>query len=57
MSIESSTVGGRTKVKIVLLGDQSVGKSAIIEKFVNDKFTEIGCVISKIFSPQLALTF
>jgi GTPase SAR1 family protein len=45
MSIESSTVGGRTKVKIVLLGDQSVGKSAIIEKFVNDKFTEIGCVI------------
>jgi GTPase SAR1 family protein len=39
MSIESSTVSGRTKVKIVLLGDQSVGKSAIIEKFVNDKFT------------------
>lgn len=38
MSIESSTVGGRTKIKLVLLGDQSVGKSAIIEKYVNDNF-------------------
>ncbi len=31
MSVSSSTVGGgRTKYKIIFLGDQSVGKSSII---------------------------
>ena len=31
MSVSSSTMGGgRTKYKVILLGDQSVGKSSII---------------------------
>jgi GTPase SAR1 family protein len=32
------TVGGKIKFKIVLLGDQHVGKSSIIDRFINDKF-------------------
>lgn len=40
MSISSMTVGGKIKYKIVLLGDQSTGKTAIIERFINDKFEE-----------------
>ena len=41
MSVSSSTVGGgRTKYKIIFLGDQSVGKSSIIEKYIKDKFEE-----------------
>ena len=34
----STTMIGKTKVKIVLLGNQSVGKSSIIEKYVKDQF-------------------
>lgn len=41
MSVSSSTMGGgRTKYKLILLGDQSVGKSSIIEKYIKDKFEE-----------------
>lgn len=41
MSVSSSTVGGgRTKYKIIFLGDQSVGKSSIIEKYIKDRFEE-----------------
>ena len=32
------TVAGKVKLKIVLLGDQNVGKSSIIERYINDKF-------------------
>lgn len=38
MSLSSSTVGGKIKFKIVLLGDQHVGKTSIIERFINDRF-------------------
>lgn len=38
MSLTSSTVGGKTKYKIVLLGDQHVGKTSIIDRFINDRF-------------------
>lgn len=38
MSLSSSTVGGRTKFKIVLLGDLQVGKTSIIERFINNRF-------------------
>lgn len=39
MSVSSSTIGGgRTKYKIIFLGDQFVGKSSIIEKYIKDKF-------------------
>ena len=38
MSVSSMTVGGKIKFKIVMLGDQFVGKSSIIERFINDRF-------------------
>lgn len=38
MNNSVSTMSGKTKLKIVLLGNQSVGKSSIIEKYVKDSF-------------------
>jgi small GTP-binding protein len=40
MCATSQTVGGKIKFKIVLLGDQCVGKSSIIDRFINEKFEE-----------------
>lgn len=40
MSVSSMTVGGKIKYKIVLLGDQFVGKSSIIDRFINNRFEE-----------------
>ena len=40
MNHSVSTMSGKTKVKIVLLGGQSVGKSSIIEKYIHDNFDE-----------------
>lgn len=58
MSVSSSTVGGgRTKYKIIFLGDQSVGKSSIIEKYIKDRFEEGLNVTQTLFSPQSVLTF
>ena len=34
------TVGGKIKYKVVLLGDQYVGKTAIIDRFINDHFED-----------------
>ena len=31
-------MSGKTKLKLVLLGNQAVGKSSIIEKYVKDVF-------------------
>jgi GTPase SAR1 family protein len=40
MSVSSSTMGGgRTKYKFILLGDQSVGKTSVINRFIFDNFT------------------
>ena len=51
MSVSSSTVGGgRTKYKIIFLGDQSVGKSSIIEKYIKDKFEDGANVHSILYS-------
>lgn len=36
----SSTVTGKTKIKVVFLGGQSVGKSSIIEKYIHDRFDD-----------------
>ena len=36
----ASTTTNRQKYKIVFLGDQGVGKSSIIDRFVNDNFDE-----------------
>lgn len=38
MSLSGVTAGSKTKYKIVLLGDQYVGKTSIIDRFINDKF-------------------
>lgn len=38
MNNSVSTMTGKIKIKVVLLGDQSVGKSSIIEKYVKDHF-------------------
>jgi GTPase SAR1 family protein len=38
MSISSLTVGSKIKYKIVLLGDQYSGKTAVIDRFINEKF-------------------
>ena len=40
MSVSSMTVGGKVKYKLVLLGDQFVGKSSIIDRFINNRFEE-----------------
>lgn len=46
MNQSVSTMTGKVKIKIVLLGNQSVGKSSIIEKYVKDHFDETSHVIS-----------
>jgi hypothetical protein len=38
MNLSISTMTGKTKFKIVLLGNQAVGKSSIIERYIHDKF-------------------
>ena len=40
MNHSVSTMSGKTKVKVVFLGNQSVGKSSIIEKYIHDRFDE-----------------
>jgi GTPase SAR1 family protein len=57
MNNSISTVTGKIKIKIVFLGNQSVGKSSIIDKYVNDKFEETAHVTLHSFSPQSASTF
>lgn len=56
MSLSSSTVGGRTKYKIVLLGDQQVGKTSIIERFINNRFEESYNVTAARSSPPSVST-
>lgn len=36
----ASSVTGKTKVKIVFLGGQAVGKSSIIEKYIHNRFDD-----------------
>jgi GTPase SAR1 family protein len=38
MNHSVSTVTGKIKVKIVFLGNQAVGKSSVIEQYINEKF-------------------
>ena len=46
----------RIKFKIVLLGDQGVGKTAIINRFINDTFNSTYDVVLSILRPPSALT-
>ena len=38
MNQSVSTLTGKIKIKIVLLGTQAVGKSSVIEKYVYNRF-------------------
>lgn len=40
MNHSVSTLTGKIKIKIVFLGNQSVGKSSVIEKYVHNRFDE-----------------
>ena len=46
MNHSVSTITGKIKIKIVFLGNQSVGKSSVIEKYVNNRFDESSHVTS-----------
>ncbi len=39
-SMSTTTASGKIKYKLVFLGNQNVGKSSIIDKYINDKFDE-----------------
>jgi len=56
MNHSISTMTGKTKIKIVFLGSQSVGKSSIIEKYIHDRFEETANVFATLLSPQLEST-
>ena len=38
--MSTTTNSSKTKYKLAFLGNQSVGKSSIIEKYINNKFSE-----------------
>jgi len=50
MNSSASTATGKTKIKMVFLGNQSVGKSSIIDQYVNGKFDDTSSVNSFIYS-------
>lgn len=41
MYSSTSTIDDKIKLKIVFLGDQSVGKSSIIERYIQNRFEEV----------------
>lgn len=51
MNSSASTATGKTKIKIVFLGNQSVGKSSIIDQYVNGKFDVTSTVSVTVCSP------
>jgi|JI6StandDraft_1071083.scaffolds.fasta_scaffold10676_13 GTPase SAR1 family protein len=55
MNKSSSSVSGKSKFKIVFLGDTNTGKTSIIERFINDKFNPESTVRKSLVSPPLAL--
>ena len=48
-----STTTGKTKIKIAFLGDQSVGKTCMIDRYVKDHFDETSHVKIFIYLSQL----
>ena len=45
-----------SKFKVVLVGDQNVGKTSVISRFIHDSFQFTANVSSPSFSPQSVLT-
>ena len=56
MNSSASTVTGKIKIKIVFLGNQAVGKSSIIDRYVNDRFDETAHVLPSPPSPPSVST-
>ena len=54
--MSTTTNNSKTKYKLAFLGNQSVGKSSIIEKYINDKFSEESNVREETYSPLLVST-
>ena len=55
VSMGSYIKTGMQKIKIVLIGDQGVGKTSIMSRFTNDKFDPTHIVINYYKSLQLEL--
>lgn len=57
MNRSSSSMTGKSKFKIVFLGDQNTGKSSIIERFINDKFNPESNVPDIATQPTIGIDF
>jgi len=57
MNASTTTVSGKTKLKIVLLGNANVGKTCIIDQYVHNRFEESSNVIIQTFSQLSVLIF
>lgn len=53
MNHSISTMTGKTKLKIILLGNQGVGKSSLIDQYINNRFEENYNVSRRWFSRLL----
>lgn len=51
----STSIVGKTKFKIIFLGDQSTGKTSIIERFIHERFSDRSNVGVGSHSPLSAL--
>ena len=56
MNQSTSTLTGKTKIKMVFIGDLSVGKTSIISKYIKNNFDEASNVPVTIYSPPLEST-
>ena len=52
MNQSVSTLTGKIKIKIVFIGDQAVGKSSVIEKYVHNRFDQNAHVVLFLFNQQ-----
>jgi GTPase SAR1 family protein len=43
--MSTTTASGKTKYKLVFLGNQNVGKSSIIDKYIHNRFEEASNVL------------
>jgi GTPase SAR1 family protein len=43
--MSTTTTGGKIRYKLVFVGNQNVGKSSIIDKYINNRFDEASNVI------------